>query len=191
VVQTVHRSQGVFLSTITSVGRNLEDEFRSAFFFHGYRDLVDSEFFLVPGLGVGIAVVDEAVTGVDSDVFAADEVFWAVEFFLFKGHSWVVSKDGDLRKLHSVNIQRECILSTVNHPNLLYIHCIIREEKVQREEINIPLKRLVIPHDIKAEHMAIMLEELSKASVWMATTKSFLTVFLILLLIGRCDLHVF
>ena len=84
MVQTVHRSQGVFLSTIPSVGRNLEDEFRSAFFFHGYRDLVDAEVLLVPGLGVGIAVVDEAFTGVDSDVLAADEVFRAVEFFLFK-----------------------------------------------------------------------------------------------------------
>jgi hypothetical protein len=81
-----------------------------------------------------------------------------------------VSKDGDLGELHSVNIERERVLSTINNSHLLNVHSIVSKEKVQSEEVDITLERLVIPHDIKAEDVAIVLEELGKASVWMTTS---------------------
>ena len=102
-----------------------------------------------------------------------------------------MSKNWDLRKLHSVNIKRERVLPTINNSHLLNIHSIVSQEKVQREEVNITLQRLVIPHDVETQHMPVVLQELSKASIGMATSESLLAVFLVLLLVRRCDLHVF
>jgi len=75
--------------------------------------LCNTEFLLVPTFGEGIAVVDEAVSGVDTDFLATDEVLRFVEFFFFKRHSWVMSKDWDFGKLLSGKEKRENILSVV------------------------------------------------------------------------------
>ena len=83
--------------------------------------MVNSEVMLIPLFSKRIAVIEEALTGVNSYVLTADEVSWRVEFFLFKRHSWVVSKDGDLGELHSGEVKREDILSVVYLANFFYI----------------------------------------------------------------------
>jgi len=58
MIKTVHRSKGILLCSITSVRWDLNDELGGAFFFHWDRDLLNTEVLLVPGFGVGVAVID-------------------------------------------------------------------------------------------------------------------------------------
>jgi hypothetical protein len=76
---------------------------------------------MVPLFSERIAVIEEALTGVNCYVLTADEVSWPVEFFLFKRHSWVVSEDGDLGELHSGEVKREDVLSVVYLANFFHV----------------------------------------------------------------------
>ena len=116
---------------------------------HSHGLLSDTEILLVPLLCELITVIDQAISRVDPDVFSTDEVRGPVKLLLLKGHAWVMGQDGDLWQLHPVDIQREGVLSTVDHSHFLNIHCVISQKVVQGEEVEISLERLIVPHDIK------------------------------------------
>ena len=68
-----------------------------------------------------------------------------------------MSENWDLRKLHSVNIKRECILSAVNNSDFFDVHGVVGQEEVKGEEVDISFKGLVVPHNVEAQDVAIVL----------------------------------
>ena len=146
---------------------------------------------LVPFFSERIAVIEEALAGVNCYVLPADEVFWRVEFFLFKWHSWVVSKNWDLRKLHSGKIKRENILSIIHLSHLFYITGSITEEVFQSKVVHITFEGIINPHYVKAQHLSVVINILGQAIIRVSTTKGYLEILLVFFCVGWGDLHVF
>ena len=85
-------------------------------------------------------VVDQAVSGVDANLFATDEVTRLIEFLFLERHPWVVSEDGNLGQLHSGEEEREDIFSIVDLPHLLDIAGAVLEVIFESEVVDIALK---------------------------------------------------
>ena len=183
--------EGVSLGAVSVVRRDWVVEFLCGFL--GQRDwlLGEAEFLSVVPLGELIAVEDQTVSVVDLDVLPAEEVLRGVVLLLLQGHSWVVSQEWLLWDLAASEEEREGVFARVLLSDLLHLDSVISQEIVHFVEVNPSAKSPIIPHNIKTEHMPIVLQVLLESSVGVSSAELLLVVLLVLLEVRWVDFEVF
>ena len=189
-LQGDNRAHRVVLVTESIVGRDLGvlDVLGGGGELNGL--LSDSQVLLVPCLSMVVTVEDLAVAAVDGDRLATSDVLGHVVLFLAEGHAWAVSKDWCLSELLALEKLRESCLSAVGSVDLLDLHRVVAEEEVELVELLAAIVAVVLPQDVEAKDVAVVVEELLKTTVRATTLQLHLNVVLDFGLIGRSLLHV-
>ena len=185
-----HRSHGVLLVSESVVGRHsgVLDVAGSSRQLHGL--LNHTQVLLVPSLGVVVTAEDLAVTAVDVDGLTATDVLGHVVLFLTKGHAWAVGEDWGLGELLALQKLGEGSTATVSCVDLLYLYGVVAQEEVQLVELFAAVVAVVLPQDVEAEDIAVVLKELLETTVRATTLQLDLNVVLEFGLIRGSLLHV-
>lgn len=152
--------------------------------------LHDTHHVLVPLLGEVVTVIDEALSSVDDNLVATEEVTWSVELLALEGHTWAVSENWLLGKLLFLEEHWEWESTRVLCVNLLDFNVSVGEEVVQDVVLITSIVTTVLPQDIEAQHFPVVIKEAFQILVWSSTLEADLDVLLDLSLIGRSLLHI-
>lgn len=189
-VQRIDRAQRVLSSAVTIVRRNLglSNDWRR----NGQLDrlLIEAHHGRVPALCEVVTVVDEAVTTVDMNLVAAEQVLRTIELLRLQVHARTVGQDRFLRQFLLLEQHRERVVTRVLSDNLLNLDAAVRQVVVEDEELVATVVALVLPEDVEAQHLAVVVEERLKVLVRAATLQVNLDVLLDLCLVGRRLLEV-
>mmetsp|Transcript_49782 Transcript_49782/g.57138 ORF Transcript_49782/g.57138 Transcript_49782/m.57138 type:complete len:228 (+) Transcript_49782:436-1119(+) len=112
-VQRVNRAHRVLLGTVSCILRSLlvRLHFLRSFNFNGI--LNDTEIFLIPGAGEVITIDNQTFTSINVQGTSTDQILGLIIFFLLQRHAGVMSHDGFLGQLLSLEQQGEIIPSGV------------------------------------------------------------------------------
>lgn len=112
-IEAEHVAETVNLGTVAIVRGDGVFVVQLAFSLHSEGLLLKTHVGAVPVAGERIAVIDEALTGVEADIAATDEIGRREELFLLEGHAGVVGVNGDLGELAATEEDGEGVFSIV------------------------------------------------------------------------------
>ena len=101
-----------------------------------------------------------------------------------------MSQNGGLRQFLLLEQHRERVVSRVLSDDLLDLNAAIRKVVVEDEELVSAIVALILPEDVEAEHLAVVVQERLKVLVRAATLQLNLDVLLHFSLVGRRLLEV-
>lgn len=147
--------------------------------------LVDAHVGIVPVLGEIITVIDEAFSAVDDDLVAANEIGWSVELLVLQRHAWAVSQDWGLGQLLLFEEHWEWETPGILSVDLLHLNSSVGQEVVEDVVLITTIVGLVLPEDVEAKHLSVVVEERLEVLVGSSTLEKHLDVVLHLGLIWR------
>jgi hypothetical protein len=112
-VKAEHIAETVYLGTVAIVRGNGVFVVQLTFSLHSEGLLLNTHVGAVPVAGERIAVIDEALTRVEADIAATNEVGRSEELFFLEGHAGVVGVNGYLGELAATEEEREGVFSIV------------------------------------------------------------------------------